>query len=170
MVGVDIREFRGFPRRMGKAAWGHPKGWTPNPAGSGRSFLARLVAGFKVCQVCLARVYRGFCILDSCTTRVRPVYDLCTEKAKGGPAIMLLETEGYARVYRLWCRAWFWRRKWGRKSEIRNPKQIPIGPNGEMESETMRSRCRLGRCNTPPPPVARASAFRRTNCSTDCLK
>jgi hypothetical protein len=52
-------------------ACGHPKGWTPNPGGSGRSFLSPLVAGFKVCQVCLARVYRGFRILDPCTTRVR---------------------------------------------------------------------------------------------------
>jgi hypothetical protein len=59
-----------------KAARGHPKGWTPNPARSGRSFLSPLVAGFKVCQVCLARVYRGFRILDPCTTCVRPVYGM----------------------------------------------------------------------------------------------
>jgi hypothetical protein len=39
-----------------------------------------------VCQVCLARVYRGFWISNLCTTCVRPVYDLCTSRvlARGG--------------------------------------------------------------------------------------
>jgi hypothetical protein len=32
-------------------------------------FLSPLAAGFKVCQVCLARVYRGFWVLNLCTTR-----------------------------------------------------------------------------------------------------
>jgi hypothetical protein len=40
--------------------------------------LPPLAAGVKVCEVCLARVYRGFSILDLCTTRVRPVYGMVT--------------------------------------------------------------------------------------------
>jgi hypothetical protein len=39
-------------------------------------FLSPLAAGFKVCQVCFASVYRGFLILDPCKTRVRPVYGM----------------------------------------------------------------------------------------------
>jgi hypothetical protein len=44
--------------------------------------LSPLAARFKVCQVCFARVYRGFSILDLCTTRVRPVYDPCTTRVR----------------------------------------------------------------------------------------
>jgi hypothetical protein len=54
-----------------KATGGHPKGWTLNPARCGRSFLSPLAAEVKVCQVCFARVYRGFWILNPCTTCVR---------------------------------------------------------------------------------------------------
>jgi hypothetical protein len=43
-----------------------------------QNVLSPLVVAFKVCQLCFARVYRGFWILDPCTTCVRPVYDLCT--------------------------------------------------------------------------------------------
>jgi hypothetical protein len=49
---------------------------TANLERCGRSFLSPLVVAFKVCQVCLARVYRGFWILNPCTTRVRPVYGM----------------------------------------------------------------------------------------------
>jgi hypothetical protein len=34
-------------------------------------FLAPLAAALKVCEMCLARVFRGFWILDLCTTHVR---------------------------------------------------------------------------------------------------